>query len=341
MPGNASGFCIYNDVARRDPLAARPRRAEGGVRRHRRAPRRRGRADVLGRPARPHHLAARERADAVPRHRVSRRHRRPRRRGHRRQPRAAARAPATQAWLRAFHALVPALLRSFAPDVLVTQHGCDSHFLDPLAHLALSGRRPARRRTRRCTPWRTRSAAAGGWRSAAAATSSSTSCPRAWTHLTAIAAHRPIPLDTEVPEAWRAMVRERFGRPGPTHMGDGVAEGGRVWWRSWEVGLRPRGRRRPGGHGHPGGGLPRARPGHLVRLTRPAPAAARRPGQDPRSRAGPATSSTGSSSRHSSHYGCSTQDMVDAPRGSRRHAPATAIEGAPWQPSARSPRSGS
>src|SRR6478735_12166277 len=42
------------------------------------------------------------------------------------------------AWLRAFHALVPALLRSFAPEVLVTQHGCDSHFLDPLAHLALS-----------------------------------------------------------------------------------------------------------------------------------------------------------------------------------------------------------
>src|SRR6476659_3933188 len=41
-------------------------------------------------------------------------------------------------WLRAFHAVVPPLLRAFAPDVLVTQHGCDSHVLDPLAHMALS-----------------------------------------------------------------------------------------------------------------------------------------------------------------------------------------------------------
>ena len=41
-------------------------------------------------------------------------------------------------WLRAFHAVVPQLLREFAPDVLVTQHGCDSHRDDPLAHLALS-----------------------------------------------------------------------------------------------------------------------------------------------------------------------------------------------------------
>src|SRR5262249_26097788 len=30
-------------------------------------------------------------------------------------------------WLRAFHAVVPGLLRAFAPDVLVTQCGCDTH----------------------------------------------------------------------------------------------------------------------------------------------------------------------------------------------------------------------
>jgi acetoin utilization protein AcuC len=38
-------------------------------------------------------------------------------------------------WLAAFDATVPALLRSFRPTVLVTQDGCDSHALDPLAHL--------------------------------------------------------------------------------------------------------------------------------------------------------------------------------------------------------------
>jgi len=39
-------------------------------------------------------------------------------------------------WLLAFEKVVPALLRRFQPTVLVTQDGCDSHHLDPLAHLA-------------------------------------------------------------------------------------------------------------------------------------------------------------------------------------------------------------
>jgi acetoin utilization protein AcuC len=38
-------------------------------------------------------------------------------------------------WLAAFEAVVPPLLREFRPTVLVTQDGCDSHALDPLAHL--------------------------------------------------------------------------------------------------------------------------------------------------------------------------------------------------------------
>src|SRR5436305_6587853 len=41
-------------------------------------------------------------------------------------------------WLRAFDAVVPRLLRAFGPEVLVSQHGCDSHRLDPLANLELS-----------------------------------------------------------------------------------------------------------------------------------------------------------------------------------------------------------
>jgi acetoin utilization protein AcuC len=41
-------------------------------------------------------------------------------------------------WLRAFNAVVPPLLRAFRPQVLVSQHGCDTHRLDPLAHLELS-----------------------------------------------------------------------------------------------------------------------------------------------------------------------------------------------------------
>ena len=39
-------------------------------------------------------------------------------------------------WLHGFEKVVPALLRRFKPTVLVTQDGCDTHYLDPLAHLS-------------------------------------------------------------------------------------------------------------------------------------------------------------------------------------------------------------
>jgi acetoin utilization protein AcuC len=43
-------------------------------------------------------------------------------------------------WLTAFEKVVPAMLRRFQPTVLVTQDGCDTHILDPLAHLACTTR---------------------------------------------------------------------------------------------------------------------------------------------------------------------------------------------------------
>jgi acetoin utilization protein AcuC len=48
--------------------------------------------------------------------------------------------PFTQdaSWLRAIHALVPPLIERFAPDLLLTVHGCDTHAFDPLTHLALT-----------------------------------------------------------------------------------------------------------------------------------------------------------------------------------------------------------
>ncbi len=43
-------------------------------------------------------------------------------------------------WLEGFEKVVPAILRRFSPTVLVTQDGCDTHYLDPLAHLAATTR---------------------------------------------------------------------------------------------------------------------------------------------------------------------------------------------------------
>jgi len=41
-------------------------------------------------------------------------------------------------WLECFKTVVPAVLEVFQPDILITQHGCDAHRLDPLTHLAVS-----------------------------------------------------------------------------------------------------------------------------------------------------------------------------------------------------------
>jgi acetoin utilization protein AcuC len=51
-------------------------------------------------------------------------------------------APGTgdRAWLAAFDAIVPPILRAFRPAVLVSQLGCDTHAGDPLAHFRLTTR---------------------------------------------------------------------------------------------------------------------------------------------------------------------------------------------------------
>ncbi len=41
-------------------------------------------------------------------------------------------------YMRVFRELVPPLVESFKPDILVSQVGCDTHYLDPLTHLNLT-----------------------------------------------------------------------------------------------------------------------------------------------------------------------------------------------------------
>ena len=49
-------------------------------------------------------------------------------------------APYTQddEWHRMYDAVIPNLVRSFKPDVLFTQLGIDTHYLDPITHLSLT-----------------------------------------------------------------------------------------------------------------------------------------------------------------------------------------------------------
>lgn len=41
-------------------------------------------------------------------------------------------------WISAFKSVVIPHARMFAPDIIISQNGCDGHFLDPLTHLALT-----------------------------------------------------------------------------------------------------------------------------------------------------------------------------------------------------------
>lgn len=142
------------------------------------------------------------------------------------------------AWLRAFHSIVPPLARAFRPQIMVTQQGCDSHYADPLAHLALSI--DAQRAAYETLHDLAHEVSDGKWVALGGGGYELVDVvPRAWTHLTAIATHEPIPLTTPVPQGWRDHVQELLGRPGPSRMGDGVAQDGHVWYRSWGTGVDP------------------------------------------------------------------------------------------------------
>jgi acetoin utilization protein AcuC len=137
-------------------------------------------------------------------------------------------------WLRAFHAVVPPLLREFAPDVLVTQHGCDSHADDPLAHLMLSvdGQRAAYLALHDLA----HEVAGGRWVATGGGGYAVFGVvPRAWTHLLAAVAGRPLDPASPVPEEWREYVLERCLAQAPRRMTDG----GSTDYQRWEDGYDP------------------------------------------------------------------------------------------------------
>ncbi|MFH8403143.1 acetoin utilization protein AcuC [Streptomyces sp. NPDC018019] len=133
-----------------------------------------------------------------------------------------------EGWLRAFHAVVPELLTAFRPDVLVTQHGADTHFEDPLAHLAVS--LDAQRAVAAACHDLAHETAGGRWVALGGGGYAVVDVvPRSWTHLVAIAAGRPIDPAAPVPEEWRHEVYRRTRQGGPLRMTDGRGTG----WRDF------------------------------------------------------------------------------------------------------------
>ena len=141
-------------------------------------------------------------------------------------------------WLRAITSVAGPVVRAFEPQILLTQHGCDTHREDPLAHMAISldAQRQAavnlHRLAHEVAEGRWLAFGGGGYDVANAV-------PRAWTHLTAIAAHHPIPAATETPQAWREHVELVAAQAAPPTMGDLPDRDLPIWVQPWAMGYNP------------------------------------------------------------------------------------------------------
>src|SRR4051794_25704941 len=116
------------------------------------------------------------------------------------------------AWLLAVRRLVPSLAAAFAPDLVVSQHGADSHAWDPLAHLRVTttamgeAARLVDRVAHRYVSGRWLSTGGGGYDAYRVV-------PRTWSLVWLAGAHREPPAAT--PVEWRerwAAEGARFGQ---------------------------------------------------------------------------------------------------------------------------------
>ncbi len=147
-------------------------------------------------------------------------------------------------WLRAFHAVVPSVLRAFRPQLVLSQCGADTYHIDPLADLRLTvdGQRASHLAMRdladELCDGRWVAVGGGGYALIEAV-------PRAWTHLLATATGEPLDPRTLIPRAWQELARDRlaaapYGRLRLLRDGPGVptrmTDGGSVDYRQWQPG---------------------------------------------------------------------------------------------------------
>lgn len=126
----------------------------------------------------------------------------------------------TASWLELFNEVVPHVLRTFRPDVIISQHGCDAHVWDPLTHLAVTTEAleqaavTIRALADELTDGRWIATGGGGYALFRVV-------PRAWTLLWGVLSGRKVP-DT-VPAGWLARWQPRSDEPLPRRMRDDPA----------------------------------------------------------------------------------------------------------------------
>ena len=126
-----------------------------------------------------------------------------------------------EAWLPWVRAFVNQSAAAFGPDLVVSQHGCDSHVWDPLAHLRVTttamgeAARLVDRIAHRYAHGRWLATGGGGYDAYRVV-------PRTWAHVWLAGAHRDPP--PAIPDAWRDRWVDEAGRyeqaPLPTTFDD-------------------------------------------------------------------------------------------------------------------------
>ncbi len=119
------------------------------------------------------------------------------------------------AWLAAVTSLVPELAAEFRPDLVVSQHGADSHLWDPLAHLGNTV--TAMGAAARLVHELAHEHAGGRWlATGGGGYDVYRVVPRTWSLVWLAAAHREIPSET--PESWRERWSDEARRYGQAPM---------------------------------------------------------------------------------------------------------------------------
>jgi len=116
------------------------------------------------------------------------------------------------AWCEAIATTLPRVVREFEPELIVSQHGCDPHRDDPLAHLECT--LAAFRYAAECTRDLADEVCGGRWLATGGGGYQPYSViPRAWATLWCVMSGKPIP--ERVDEGWRAHWGERSGQTMP------------------------------------------------------------------------------------------------------------------------------
>ncbi|MDP9483236.1 MAG: hypothetical protein M3P84_08450 [Chloroflexota bacterium] len=116
-----------------------------------------------------------------------------------------------RAWVAVLESLLPELAATFGPDVIVSQHGADSHAWDPLAHLALTT--TAHGEVARLVDTLAHRFADGRWlATGGGGYDAYRVVPRTWALTWLAGAHREVPSST--PGAWRDRWADEAARYG-------------------------------------------------------------------------------------------------------------------------------